>query len=528
MPKTDHAGWGDYTKTFSTDWYMKDYQGNPIGVNGSGKNNITGYLLDLTNPEYQAWALATVTDWMRQAPFAGVKFDNTNIMHGNKVNMALSNINPETGKIMKMNEMLCGPGAPVNADGDCDRVVAWNNGLRTILSNAVTALHAMNKEVYYNGIAESPLRGEDRNLSLLAIADGAMNENFCYVQTIETTDRLDFTSLLDDIHIMQQEAAAGKKIIETTNHHNEPSKLALNGYCFGGFLMGWQPGYDFYDLISGYNIVDNDIIDYPRYPELDLNLGNPTAQYQQSGTVLTRAFENGYVAINMDSSKPGAAVLPFDLTEFKNGAVVGTYQSGETIAVGPLEGRFFLKSDFLNPPQQKTPDDEPPSNPSKHSGGSVVIGSRPVTGGSPYVDTTDQTFVDPNTPATITVQSDKSLDKPVSKTVQFTAAQKQAVSAGSATPNADATTVTKIDYSLDQTQVHTVETFPDTWALDTTTLTNDWHTLAATYTYGDGTTRQSISVFKVENGVPIFVKAESAVSGWWRSIMAFFKNILSK
>ena len=58
-------GWGTYFDGFKEEWYLKDRDGNFITPND---NSAPGYVIDLTNPDYRAYAVATIVDWMNKAP----------------------------------------------------------------------------------------------------------------------------------------------------------------------------------------------------------------------------------------------------------------------------------------------------------------------------------------------------------------------------------------------------------------------------------------------------------------------------
>jgi hypothetical protein len=178
-----------------------------------------------------------------------------------------------------------------------------------------------------------------------------------------------------------------------------------------------------------------------------------------------------------------------------------------------------------------------------NSGGSSNSGTSGGSGGGPtviggYVNGDTSGYTVSGTPETITQETSQPLTEPVSATIDFTVVQKTPTSAQPSKPVsgtkpapspsnslAAASTITSIDYTLDEKNAHTTDAFPDTWTLDTTELSNDWHTLTATYHYQNGATRQSISIFEVRNGVPIVTKLKGVAQGVWEALIAFFKTL---
>jgi hypothetical protein len=93
------------------------------------------------------------------------------------------------------------------------------------------------------------------------------------------------------------------------------------------------------------------------------------------------------------------------------------------------------------------------------------------------------------------------------------------------TPSAP-TTITSIDYILDGVRLHTATAFPDTWELNTTTLSNDWHTLSTVYHHADDSTTESIKLFKVENTKTIFEKLKDGTIRIWTTVQQFVQGLL--
>jgi endo-1,4-beta-xylanase len=131
------------------------------------------------------------------------------------------------------------------------------------------------------------------------------------------------------------------------------------------------------------------------------------------------------------------------------------------------------------------------------------------------------------------ISSDQSLDIPISKVIHITTQKNtlqqtpsQPITSKSAVSSTPApATITSIEYILDDVVAHTATTFPDTWSLDTTTLSNDWHTLSTVYHHADNSSTRSIRLFKVENKYNILEKLKDGTIRIFTSIQLFLKGL---
>lgn len=335
--------WGSYASGFQDSWLLRDSTGKTVPYFGAGGAlttgaTIKGYVLDLSNPSYRAWAVATIVSWMRAAPYSGISFDSSNPMQGTGASRAIAD------GASTYNALLCGPTVALTTT-DCSRVQAWNRGLIDLLTQASAALHAMGDEVRYNGIAPSELRGASRNVGMLQYTDIASNEGFCMAVSASAPDRLKFNSLIDDIALMRQIGAQHKKVTEITNTYNSDAKTPYGQYCLAGFLIGWQPGSSYFTFHPGYSYPPNGT--YPSVPEQNLNLGNPlTADYQSSGPALTRKFTNGFVAVN-PTGTPTTVTVPAEVVAFKDGAAGTTYSAGSSVTLSAHGALLALNHAFV-------------------------------------------------------------------------------------------------------------------------------------------------------------------------------------
>lgn len=345
-----HAANFDPTNRGSSSWLMHDANGDPIPFYAQADPQHlrppVGYIVDVANPSYQDWLVnRLLPGWMKSAPFSGMSFDVTDLLNGPV--MAGRKIG---NGVSSWNDILCGPGAPVDSSGNCDRVNTENDALRHLVQRETDKLHSLSGPYgpmasTINGIAPSQVR-VNRNLDMFSYADGQDNESFCYSTPITGSGPLNFHPLSEDFDIMKTYAAEGKHVVQITNHQTESNLDETGAYCAAAFMIGWQPGSSFYVNHFDYSTAAT-ANEYPLVREQNLNLGSPRhSTYQASGSVYTRRFANGFVVVN-DSVTPASADLPSDLIEFRDGRRLAEYSAGATISLAPRSGRFFLDRAYL-------------------------------------------------------------------------------------------------------------------------------------------------------------------------------------
>lgn len=307
-----------YDPGFNPAWRLRDNQGNLI-QHGDKSGQ---FFLDDTNPDYRAWAIAQLQHRFSTAPFDGIDFDNgTDIVQG----FNGKDWNTLLGKA---------------------RIDAYNAGIKDLHTRAQAAFPG--KIIVFNGIRRSDNKtGEvnpGRSLYKLDYMDGVMDEGFC----LDLNDNLN-GDLQADIGLMQQ--YANKKFFMHTNFY--PSKTTtldsgnIGRYCLGAFLMGWQPGQDYWQYAVGENAYITDALNYS-LPEMNINLGNPTGQTQMSGNLYQRGFTNGRVFVNTGAS-PVNFTLPGKLTQFENGKELQTFNAGASYTLAGQTSAFFLLDSFVHP-----------------------------------------------------------------------------------------------------------------------------------------------------------------------------------
>jgi len=310
----------DYGRdTFRPEWVLYDRRTNEP-IRQRRKDEERGSFVDLSNPDYRRWALGIIADWMRQAPYAGIHFDSANPLEETDLE----------GARRKDWKALIGP----------DKVKGWNTGMRDLLLQAKRVVGPDGK-VTYNGIAPTSWRA-NRNLGLLDVADGAMNERFCVDHRGQVLDK---EQMLEDVGILVTYGGAkGKEIYEKVNGNPErmpgSDRMGVARYCLGVFLLGHQPGQTFFKFGSGYSAKRGEIQENAL--EIDLPLGKPVAPYAAVGLVYGRQFELGWVYVNMEKTAQSVNA-PERLVLMNDNRVGKTYSQGERVSIPPENAAFLLR-----------------------------------------------------------------------------------------------------------------------------------------------------------------------------------------
>jgi hypothetical protein len=336
------GGWNDlapYSSTFpaGTAWYLLDYQGHPVPYYFEALDpqhtKSKGSVIDTSNPNFRAWLVSTVAQWLVQANFSGIFFDASNVVDGTSLPTPAVSDGVHT-----WNEILCGPGTYTTS---CPRVVQMNDGLRQLIQAVSAAVHSLGMEVAYNGIAPNIPRGPTRNIGLLDYADIASNEAFCLLASGPSTYRL--VNPLADWQIMDEQASRGKKLFEVTDYLTDSFNTDFGSYCAAEFMLGWHPGSDYLIYHRDYG---HQISATPAAIDINLNLGNPTGARLSENSVYTRTFQNGFVALNPTKATE-MFHLPAAMTLFANGQAVVSYPAHALISMPSQASMMFLYNSYL-------------------------------------------------------------------------------------------------------------------------------------------------------------------------------------
>lgn len=306
----DANKWGG--DVIKPEWLLRDNDGETVTRFGkrSGKAATEGAYVDLANPAYRAWALEVLGGWLRAAPYAGVFFDAAE---------PIGDFGED--EVARWAELL-GP----------ERVGAYNQGMRELLK-AAEVMVGPDREVVYNGIAPRRNAGEGRNLDLLELTDGALDEVFCL------NGRGKIHSVEEDVSLLANQPD-DKRLFLRTSYRASSAKENLTRYerfCYGAFLLGWKKHHSYFQFGRGYGAGQLT----ERHPDLDVNLGEPVAAHEHRGGVAERRFQRGIVYVNF-GKRPVTVKLPLALTEVRGGNVLGSYEAGGTISVPGEDARFLI------------------------------------------------------------------------------------------------------------------------------------------------------------------------------------------
>ncbi|MGH9186675.1 MAG: hypothetical protein ACRD0U_12815, partial [Acidimicrobiales bacterium] len=246
---------------------------------------------------------------LEAAPYAGLSFD------------AAEPIGDFGDEDVKEWDELLGP----------DRVQAYNDGMRDLLQRAHELVGA-DRKVIYNGFAPNEKRGPERNLDLLDLTDGALTERFCIGPQGQPED------IAADLTIMREHL--DKQLFIRSNYRESfGERDRYQRFCFGAFLLGWEPGHSYYQFGSDYTAAQ---LDEPA-PDLDVNVGRPAGIARQDADLGWREFEHGIVFVNFDD-RPVSVPAPEALTEVSGGRTVAAVAAGEPVTVPAHDSVFLLRA----------------------------------------------------------------------------------------------------------------------------------------------------------------------------------------
>ncbi len=283
----DKSEWGIEP---NPEWLLRDRDGKVVPKRRAGDDSDTASYVDLANPDYRRWALGVLAQWLQAAPYDGISFD------------AAGPIGDHDTKDIDRWDRLLG----------ADRVAAYNAGLRDLLARA-RDLVGSSKEVIFNGIAPKADRGPGRDLDLLELTDGALDERFC-VNAKGVPTAID-----DDLTLMQ---STTKRLFLRTSLPSGLSaedRTRLTRFCSAVFLLGWQPGRTYFQVGLDYSAEQLRADD----PDLGADLGVPRGP-SDGVEVRTRSFARGQVVVNLGEA-PVTVPDP----------------AGGQVTVGPLDAVLF-------------------------------------------------------------------------------------------------------------------------------------------------------------------------------------------
>ncbi len=301
----DENEWG---VEIDPDWLLRDNDGQLIPKTRGGEEQEGGRYADLANPDFRAWALEVLASWLEAAPYDGLSFDAAD---------PIGDHDPE--EIERWTRLL-GP----------DRIDAYNAGIRDLLSRA-GELIGPGQEVLYNGFAPIPIRGPGRDLDLLEITDGALDERFCL-------DRKGNSSFIDEDLALMRDTVDDKLFLRTVL----PARLSdgerdrLARFCVGSFLLGWVPGRTFFQLAEDYTTkqLARD------HPDVEVDVGDPTGP-AEGKTVRTRAYSKGMVAVNL-GDEPATFTVPAAMSVVEGGRTAAALDAGAEVTIPAYDALLLV------------------------------------------------------------------------------------------------------------------------------------------------------------------------------------------
>jgi hypothetical protein len=301
------AEWGTEP---DTDWYLRDRNGDIVQKQREGEDQDIGVWLDLSDPDYREWALETMEEWLTAAPYDGMSFDSADPIGDY----------PEK----QVSEWAALLGS--------EHVREYNEGIEDLLRRTQELVHPGGITLY-NGIAPNEIRGPDRDLAQLEVADGALNERFCLDRNGNRV------ALADDLAIMADHP--DEQFYMRTNAppdlDGEDRERAAR-FCRAVFLLGWDPGRTFFQFASDYTErqLEDDL------PDLQVDFGVPEGPATITGRRGTRSFTRGAVLVNMGKAEVTMA-SPISGRVVRGGDLHEEVLAGDEVSV-PAESAILLST----------------------------------------------------------------------------------------------------------------------------------------------------------------------------------------
>jgi hypothetical protein len=286
---------------------LHDRAGAPVPFHATNRRpDGVGYYVDESSAAWHAFYLATARRIMAAAPFDGIAMDSLRPLTADTDAPAVAQLNPM-------------------------QIAAWNAGQLQLLREVKAAFP--DRLVLYNGISPRVQGQINRNLGPLDLADAALNEDFCLVRG-EPQD----AQLRTEVALMADAARRHKVLLEKVNFpaRSQGSAFTRNvgGLCFGAFLLGYQPGWTYFDFSDGYGIGQLDT----QPPAARIDLGAPTSAATFDGDVGSRTFTRGVVYVNLGSAPATLRVNPL-LRQAPHGTAT---LHGGMLTLAPNRAAFLL------------------------------------------------------------------------------------------------------------------------------------------------------------------------------------------
>jgi hypothetical protein len=299
-----------WAEGYKESYFMHNPAGQRIVATGYGgqKGKPAGFYNDYSNINFRSWALQIFHNWMNDAPFAGIAFDEADPIEVRGQDTAALSYLTAAQK------------------------AAWDTGQGQLLTAFKNQFPT--KIAVYNSMSNN----YDR---FFGTADMELEENFCYDGgTLTKTAQL--TNL--DHQIKTSGLPGTKAMLEQVNMGDDTLSPAatntIGRYCYGIFLLGWLPGRSYFWYVHpGLPYIDSNAL------EINLPLGVPTTpKYLTTiNGMFYRNFTNASVYVNMETS-PKTITITQPLTLMNGGVAGASYVKGQTVSIPAQDAYFFLKS----------------------------------------------------------------------------------------------------------------------------------------------------------------------------------------
>lgn len=299
--------------SFEDEWILRDSSGEKLQNVRQGEER--GWQVDVANPDYRQFIENQIAERMRSAPYDGVILDS-------------------------FHPYVAGGLRGLSAEA----VGRLNAGLAALLREVKKTVGS-GRLVLYNGLArgQAPESVRDnRGFGYLALADGAQDEFFCFLDSKNVFR--DSQQTAADAQVYRHYATTGKTIIYSVKLRNSAARAAqahVKRFCFGNFLMGYVPGRSLIQFKEYGSQDKGPQIQNSGAPEERIPLGRPLAAPVRNGTIVERRFASGLVVVNLGSA-PARFSSKVALTVWNGGVRGRNLRKGLSYVVPARDAAFFL------------------------------------------------------------------------------------------------------------------------------------------------------------------------------------------
>ncbi len=270
------------------DWILRDLDGERVARFDDTRlgDYPVGYFYDLSNSDVQSWFVNWARNRVEIDGFDGVALDFVvPLLNGDTTDdMWIERLGQEKAEAYDAAISII-----------LDRVAAEVGRENLIINNLIRRYEVI------DGVTVEIDEARGEHLSIHA--QTSLNELFVgnHRAGLYTADdfREDF-AVWDQLHAHNSGIYQKVNFYESWESQTDLSAAQINTLGFAAFLMGYQPGLDYYDFGRGYTLETDPVWDTWIMPIQSARLGDPTALREaEAPDVLSRDFENGTVLVNI-------------------------------------------------------------------------------------------------------------------------------------------------------------------------------------------------------------------------------------